>query len=50
MEKLSFRKQDVDLAQLTYENITRKLYLTDEEGVYSDEADEGWESEEEMDE
>ena len=35
---------------MTYENITKKLYYLDEEGVYSDEDEEGWESEEELDE
>jgi hypothetical protein len=50
VEKLNFRKAEMDRAQLTYDNITKKLYLSDEEGIFSDEDDEGWESEEEMDE
>jgi len=35
---------------LTYEDITKKMYLSDDEGIFSDEDEEGWESEEEMDE
>jgi hypothetical protein len=51
VEKLNFRKAEMNMALLTYENITKKLYLSDgEEGIFSDEDDEGWESEEEMDE
>ena len=35
---------------MTYEDITKKLYLSDDEGIFSDEDDEGWETESEMDE
>jgi len=34
---------------MTYEDITKKLYLSDEEGDYSEEEGEDWESEEELD-
>lgn len=34
---------------MTYDDIAKKLYMSDEEALYSDEEEE-WESEEEMDE
>jgi hypothetical protein len=33
--------------QLTYEEITRKLYLSDEDGIFSDEEDDEWETDSE---
>jgi len=52
VEKLNFKRVDeAHRAVLTYEDVTRKLYLSDEEGIFSDEDEDGWESsEEEMDE
>ena len=52
VEKLNFRKVEVDVAMLTYENITKKLYLSDEDGIFTDEeGEDDFESEEEeMDE
>lgn len=51
VEKLQFRKAlDSNKVQLTYEDITKKLYLSDDEGIFSDEDEDGvaWESEEEV--
>lgn len=44
--------QEANKAHVTYDDITKKLYMSDEEGIFSDEDDgeEEWESEEEMDE
>lgn len=50
VEKLNFHKVDNTKGQLTYDDITKKLYMSDDEGIFSDEDEEGWESEEEMDE
>ena len=35
---------------MTYEEISKKLYLSDDEAIFSDEDDEGWETDSEMDE
>jgi len=52
VEKLQFHQvQDVTKPHLTYDDITKRLYMSDDEGIFSDEDDgEEWESEEEMDE
>ena len=52
VEKLSFHKvADVQKAQFTYDDITKKLYMSDDEGIFSDEDEEGWETDEpELDE
>eukprot|EP00350_Pseudokeronopsis_sp_OXSARD2_P003878 CAMPEP_0170552962 /NCGR_PEP_ID=MMETSP0211-20121228/10855_1 /TAXON_ID=311385 /ORGANISM="Pseudokeronopsis sp., Strain OXSARD2" /LENGTH=261 /DNA_ID=CAMNT_0010861053 /DNA_START=198 /DNA_END=983 /DNA_ORIENTATION=+ len=52
IEKLQFHPaQDINKPNITYEEVTKKLYMSDEEGIFSDEdGDEEWESEEEMDE
>jgi hypothetical protein len=50
VEKLSFHRVDSNKGLLTYEDITKRLYMSDDEGIFSDEDEEGWESEEEMDE
>ena len=51
VEKLNFKAvSDGDRPALTYEEITKKLYLTEEEGIMSDEDEGVWDSEEEMDE
>jgi hypothetical protein len=53
VEKLNFhRVQDGHKTAMTYDEVTKKLYLSDgDEGIFSDEEDgEGWETESEMDE
>ena len=55
IEKLQFHPvQDTHKANITYEDITKKMYMSDDEGIFSDEDDgeEEWESgeEDEMDE
>jgi len=51
VEKLRFHVVPLGhRSQLTYEEITKKLYVTDEEGIFSDEDEDGWETESEMDE
>lgn len=50
VEKLNFHRVDPGKGLLTYEDITKKLYMSDDEGIFSDEDEEGWDSEEEMDE
>jgi hypothetical protein len=53
VEKLHFhRVADSYKAHMTYEDITKKLYMSDDEAIYSDEEDGEWEtdSEEHMDE
>ena len=32
-------------AHITYDDVTKKLYISDEEAIYSDEDAESWESE-----
>jgi hypothetical protein len=52
VEKLNFhRVHDIQKTAVTYDDITRKMYMSDDEAIFSDEEDEGWESEEgELDE
>ena len=52
VEKLGFHKVlDAQRAHVTYDDITKKMYMSDDEGIFSDEDDEGWESDEiELDE
>lgn len=55
IEKLQFHAvQDTHKANITYEDITKKMYMSDDEGIFSDEDDgeDEWESgeEDEMDE
>ena len=50
VEKLNFHRVDNAKGMLTYDDITKKLYMSDDEGIFSDEDEEAWDSEEEMDE
>ena len=54
VEKLHFhRVQDSQKAHITYDDVTRRMYMSDDEGIFSDSDGEGsWEtdSEEQMDE
>lgn len=53
VEKLQFHPvAESNKAHVTYEDITKRMYMSDDEGIFSDEDDGGeeWESEEELDE
>lgn len=53
VEKLHFHKvADSSKAHVTYDDITKRMYMSDDEGIFSDEDDGEWEtdSEEQMDE
>lgn len=45
VEKLSFHKvSDYTKSPITYDDITKKMNLSDDEAIYSDEDAESWES------
>lgn len=51
VEKLNFHKVlDTSKALLTYDEIQKKMYMSDEDGILSDEDDEGWDTESDLDE
>jgi hypothetical protein len=48
VEKLQFHKAiDIHKAHVTYDDITKKLYMSEDEEVFSDEDEEEWDSDEE---
>ena len=50
IEKLNFKKISEDLPLVIGDTGIKRAYISDEEGIFSDEEEEEWDSEEEMDE